>query len=155
MKTIFSIIILIICGYIANLVGVFVLNIAGIPGSLVAGRSDKNSSFRYGLGIFISMLGQAYVYLAYVAFIVNWTFLAVFIQKVSFIIWPVSFFAAFIPIFFMASIARKEGAEDGYTNAQITALRFNVFVAFIAFFIFIIFPNMMNMVYFWVPYINY
>lgn len=154
MKTIFSIVLLMIWSAVADYLAVFILNIVGVLGALIAGSPQKSSKVKYLFGIIISTLGQSYVYLAYVAFIVNWTLLARSIQKVNIIVWPVAFLAAIIPICFGWARARREADADGYTNAQISALALTVLFSFIAFFVFILNIQIMQFVYWWVPYMK-
>jgi len=82
MKTLFTIGVLIVLAIIANFAAVFVLNIAGLPGALLAGKLEKRSKGQFIYGSVISAIGQSFVYLAYTAFIVNWTMLAISIQGV-------------------------------------------------------------------------
>ena len=85
MKTLFSVAVLIILAVIVNFVAVFVLNFAGLPGALLAGKPGKRSKWQFIFGFIISAIGQSFAYLAYTAFIVNWTMLATSKQDVSFI----------------------------------------------------------------------
>ena len=76
MTTLFCIFLLVVFGVVANFLSVFLLNIAGVLGALLAGSRRDSSPIRFWLGVAIAFLGQAYVYLAYVVFVVNWTHLA-------------------------------------------------------------------------------
>ena len=95
------------------------------------------------------------MYLAYTAFIVNWTMLTVLRQGVNIIIWPIAFLVVILPICANLIRARIEAREDGYfTNAQIEALHITVLIAFIGFFVFAFIPKIMAVIYGWVPYIG-
>jgi len=95
------------------------------------------------------------VYLAYTAFVVNWTILAISKQGVSFIIWPIAFLAVIIPLWFNLIHARVEAREDRYfTNVQIEALHITFLLTLVGFFIFTFIPKVMEIIYNWVPYIG-
>ena len=154
MKTLFSIVFLIIFGAIANFLIVFILNFAGVPGALLAGKPGKRSKGQFVFGSVISSIGQSFVYLAYTAFIVNWTILAVSKQNVSFIIWPIAFLAVILPLWFNLIRARVEAKEMEHASAQTEALHITLLLIFIGFFIFAFIPKIMEIIYNWVPYIG-
>jgi hypothetical protein len=77
MKTIFTLGLLILYAVVANFLTVFVLNIAGLPGAFLAGKPGFRSRSQFIIGSVVSALGQSFVYLAYTAFIVSWTMLAI------------------------------------------------------------------------------
>jgi hypothetical protein len=131
MKTFFLSVVLIVCGWVFYNVSLFVVNIAGFPGALVAWgtsaykeRQSLTGHLRFALGVIVSLIGQSYVYLAWVVLIVNFTrhesphvFAAV--------IWPVAFVASFFPVYFCAAAAsnrslvgtrRVERASDGSSS---------------------------------------
>lgn len=154
MKTLFSVVILIVLGVIANFLAVFILNFAGLPGALLAGKPGKRSKGRFIFGSIFSAIGQSYVYLAYTAFIVNGTMLAISKQGVSFIIWPIAFLAVVLPIWFNLIRARVEAKEMEHANPQTEALHITVLLTLIGFFIFAFVPRVMEIIYNWVPYIG-
>jgi len=156
MKTVFSIIMLIVFGVIAGFLSVFLLNIAGLPGALVAGKPGKRSNGRFIFGSIISALGQSYVYLAYVAFIVNWTMIAARrTDVVGFLLWPCAFLAVLIPMWLTLTRARVEDREQKSDNPQVEALHLTVVVALIGFFLFAFSPVVMKAAWGWVPYVKY
>lgn len=155
MTTLFSIIFLIIAGIVAKFVAIYVLNLVGAPGALIAGKPERPYKTKYILGCIIATIGQSYLYLGYTAFIVNWTLLVVSNQGVSFVIWPIALFVSTMPIGLTHLDADKEARADGYkTNAQIQALLLTSIMNFIAFFVFAFMPGIMRTVYAWVPYIS-
>lgn len=155
MKTLFSIAILIVMGIITNFIAVFILNIVGAPGALIAGSPGKRSKRQFVFGSIVSATGQSFVYLAYTAFVVNWTMLAISNQGVSVVIWPIAFLAVIIPLWFNLTHAKAEGDEMGHANAQTEALHITVLLTLIGFFIFAFIPRVMKVIYGWVPYIGY
>ena len=154
MKTLFSAAILILMGIISGYVGVFVLNIADLPGALMAGKPGRRSMRQFVFGSIISALGQSYVYLAYTAFTVNWTILAVSKQGVSFFVWPIAFLAVIFPLFLNLIRARVEAKEMEHASAQTEALHITFLSTLVGFFIFAFVPRVMEFVYNWVPYIE-
>ncbi|MFH1182743.1 MAG: hypothetical protein V1690_00580 [Candidatus Moraniibacteriota bacterium] len=156
MKTLFSISVLIILAILVNFIAVFVLNFAGLPGALLAGNPGKRSRKQFIFGSIVSAVGQSFVYLAYVAFIVNWSILAISKQgAVSFIIWPVAFLAVLFPLWLNLIRAGVEERETGHANAQAQALYITLILTFVGFFAFAFVPRIMEIIYFWVPYVNY
>ena len=155
MKTLFSIGVLAILGVIANFVIVFILNIAGVPGALIAGKPEKRSKGQFIFGSVISAMGQSYVYLAYTTFVVNWTMLAIFKQGISFIIWAIAFLAVIVPLWINLIHARVEASEMKHAVAQTEALHITFLLTLIGFFIFAFIPKVMEIIYSWVPYVRY
>jgi len=154
MKTLFSITVLVILGIIVNFVAVFVLNFAGLPGALLAGKPGKRSKGQFIFGSIISAIGQSFVYLAYTAFIVNWTILATSKQGVSFIIWPIAFLVVVLPLGLNLVHARVEAKEMEHASAQTEALHITFLLTLIVFFIFAFIPRIMGIIYNWMPYIK-
>lgn len=154
MKTILTIGMMIIFFIIANFLIVFVLNIAGLLGVAVAGRPGDRTKRRFILGSLVSAFGQSFAYLAYTAFIVNWTALAIRYQGVSLVVWPVAFLAVLLPLWFNLIRARLESQEQGHANAQVEALHITVLLTLLGFFVFAFFPVAMQSIYSWVPYVG-
>jgi hypothetical protein len=156
MKTILSIAMLIVFGLIAYFLTSFLLNIAGLPGAFLAGKRGKSSKGRFIFGSIICALGQSYVYLAFIAFIVNSTIGAGRRNDVvGFLLWPFAFLAVFIPIVPTLGQATAEVRERGHVNAQTEALPFTFIVAFISFFVFAFVPIVMKTAWGWVPIIYF
>ncbi|MBN1255562.1 MAG: hypothetical protein JXA50_09845 [Deltaproteobacteria bacterium] len=155
MKTIFSIVMLIIFGVIVSFLSLYLLNIAGLPGALLAGAPGKHSKRRFIFGSIVSALGQSYVYLTFTAFIVNWTMLAARREDVvGFVVWPVAFFAVFIPIWLAHGRANTEAREQKSRNAQVEALGFTFLVSLLGFFVFAFVPSVMRAAWGWLPYMK-
>lgn len=154
MKTLFLVVVLVVLGIVSGFVTVFILNITGLPGALMAGKPARRSRRQFMFGSIISAIGQSYVYLAYTAFTVNWTMLAVSKQGVSFIVWPIAFLVVILPLFFNLIHARVEAKEMEHASAQTEALHITFLSALIGFFIFAFVPRVMEIIYDWVPYIE-
>ncbi len=147
MKTLFTFGALIVLGIVANFVALFVLNIAGLPGALLAGKSGKRSKGQFIFGSIVSAIGQSFVYLAYTAFIVNWTMLAISLQGVSFIAWPIAFLAVILPLWMNLIHARAEDKETEHASSQVEALHITFILALIGFFVFAFAPKVMETIY--------
>lgn len=156
MKTVFAIVMLLIFGLVAGgVIAVVVLNLAGLPGALLAGRPGKRSPARFYAGTTVSALGQSYVYLAYAAFIVNWTMLAAARHDVAgVVLWPISFLAVFAPIYVQLIRARVEASELRYGNPQVEALHITALAALVGFFVFAFAPSVVRLAWHWVPYVE-
>ncbi len=153
MTTLYTIILLIVFSAVVSFIGVFVLNIAGLPGAFIAGRQQTRSKMQLKIGIIVSAIGQSYIYLAYQVWIINWTFAVVTFQDVTnFIVWGVTFLAVYLPVLKMRTIARLEDDEFGsfYRNPQVEALDITTIVSFVAFFVFVFIPSTMNSLWGWV-----
>jgi hypothetical protein len=113
MKTLFAIGMLIIFGIGAGILSVWVLNIAGIPGALLAMDYVKSNNVRKALAVIVVVLGQSYVYLAYVSFIVNWTMKASMRDDVplGFLLWIPAFLTVFIPVWLCMVRGRAEARK--------------------------------------------
>lgn len=154
MKTIFTVVVLIIFAMVANFLIVFLLNLAGVPGVLAAGKPGQRSKTRFIVGSLVAALGQSLVYLGYVAFIVNWTRLAILVQDVNVIAWPVAFLAVMVPIWMNLIRARLEARELGFANPQVEALHITTLIALLEFFVFAFVPSAIEPVYGWLPYVH-
>lgn len=154
MKTLFSIGLLAVYAVAAGWAAVFVLNIAGLPGAIAAGKAGARSKNRFIFGSFVSAFGQSAVYLAYTIFIVNWTRLAINYQKCSIVLWPFAFLAVILPLWGNLIHARVEDRENDHANPQVEALHLTFIATLIAFFVFAFFPSVGTTIYGWVPYMN-
>lgn len=155
MKTVFCIGLLIVFGVVANFLAVFALNIVGLPGALLAGKPGERSKQRFIFGSLVAAVGQSYVYLAYVAFIVNWTRLAVARpDTVAWLLWPFAFLAAMLPVLICLLHGKSEAREQEFANPQVEALHITVIAAFVGFGLFKFLPVLAQLGWGWVPYID-
>jgi len=154
MKAVFTVGLLIVFAIVANFLMLFLLNLAGVPGALAAGKPGKRSKAQFIAGSLISALGQSLVYLGYVAFVVNWTRLAISIQDVSVIVWSVAFLAVMVPIWTNLIHARLEAREASFANPQEQALHITTLIALLGFFLFAFAPKSIEPVYGWIPYVH-
>ena len=154
METVFTIFLLIVFGIIALILQLFILNLGGVPGVLLAGKPGKRTKQRFIFGSIVSALGQSYINLAYTAFIVSWTLLAVNSRDiVEFLIWPFAFLAVILPIWITLIKARVEAKEVEYASAQTEALHITFIITFIGFILFAFVPTVMKSLWGWVPYV--
>jgi hypothetical protein len=155
-KTVLTAIVLVIFGVVANFLSIWVLNIAGLPGALIALGKTKPGKGRAIIAIILAALGQSYVYLAYTAFIVNWTSGASVRNDVplGFLLWLPAFLAVFIPIWLAVGAARVEAAERGSMAVQVEALHITTCLAILGFIVFAFVPNLIKLGWGWVPYVR-
>jgi hypothetical protein len=155
MKTLFCVILLIVFGIIANFLSIIILNVAGLPGALLAGFPGKRSRGQFIFGSVVSALGQSYVYLAFIAVIVGWTTLAANREDViGLLLYPFAFLTTFVPIWFALIRARVEAREQKDASVQVEALHITVIVAFVGFFVFVFAPSVMRFAWGWLPYVR-
>lgn len=156
MITLKLILVLLFIGVIATFVSVFILNIAGMVGGLIAVLAKGNNNFLKFLGLLLSALGQMYVYLAYVAFIVNWVRLSIVNANVSWVAWVVAFIAVMGPIWKTLIAAKVEHEENELhtDNIPLIALYYTTAAAFIGFFILAFIPNLIGFLWGWLPYVE-
>jgi len=170
MKTFFLIVLLIVCLCLgAWKIFLFALNMAGVPGSLIAaGLSWPPKSFpsnceagrvfsfrsmiRFLTAAMVATLGQSYVYLAFVAFIVSFTRHRAHGEGMfSYVLWSMAFIASFAPIYLCTAAAIFEAAEGkSEWNANVYAIRFTELIAVIAFFVFAFYPNLIALGWSWI-----
>jgi hypothetical protein len=122
---------------------------------LEAGFGARQGWARTILGITLSVLGQSYVYLAFVALVVTWTKYYIHQAGLSPIfVWPASFFAGVFPIYCCAAAADAEYSQGSGSGVQTTAVLIGQFVAAIGFFVFIFFPRVAALGWPWVPWLS-
>jgi len=154
MKTLFAIVMLFVFALVANFLFPIVANIAGLPGALLA-LSDLRSKGRRALGVIVAAIGQSYVYLAFVAFVVNWTMLAAKREDtIGFLLWPAAFLAIFCPMANCLGHAQDEAKEAKFVNAQVAALPLTILAGPIGFFVFLFAPSVMRFGWGWLPYMK-
>ena len=150
MKTLFLSVVLIASGFGAWRISLFALNIAGLPGALIAWRtSDKSESIvgalRFLVGVIVSALGQSYIYLVWVVLIVNFTKHESHVVFAP-VIWPVAFIASFFPIYFCAAAGAGEAATgQSEWNPQVYAILYSQVLTIIGFFVFAFFPSVIEL----------
>ena len=156
MKTIITIVLLVISAGITSYLTPILLNIAGLPGALfMFPKKEKRSKSRFILGVPVSALGQSYVYLSYTAFIVSWTMNAASrADVVGFLVWPIAFLAVFVPLSSSVLHSEKEIEETGIVGVQSVALRITLVVALLGFFVFAFEPTLMDLAWGWVPFVG-
>lgn len=142
-------------GFVANYLIVIILNIAGLPGALMAGKPGVRTKRQFIFGSMISALGQSYIYLGYVAFVAGWTSQAAGRDDVAgFVIWPFAFLAVTLPVWFNLIRARAEASELPYGSPQSEALHLTFLFALVAFFVFSFAPIVMRAAWAWVPFVS-
>jgi hypothetical protein len=154
MKTLMSIAILVGFGIAAQFLSIFLVNLAGTPGALLGGTPGARSKGRFVIGSLVSALGQSYAYLAFVAFVVNWTKLASHREDVvGIFLWPVSFLVCFVPIYMCLIRGRVEAREQCHANAQVEALHITVLLTLVGFIVFTFLPRAIRLGWPWIPYL--
>ena len=112
MSTLIAVVILIVIGFSGQWLWLTALNIAGMPGALIGlqfRRDHEVRSVRGILGTAVAVLGQSYVYLAFVALVVSLTKYYIHQNGVSPVfVWPASFSACVFPIYLCAAAEKLD-----------------------------------------------
>lgn len=159
MKTILIIVFFIILyGVVSRFLGITVLNIAGLPGALIAIKAKRRSQPSYIAGLVLSVIGQAYIYLAFMIYVINWT--RTHVDPESFTKYLIWFFCAGATIGAIQQMhiqATKEAKENSQTklNPQVQALFVTEILAFFGFFSILFFPQITEPLWGWVNRIGY
>ncbi len=175
MKTIYAVVMLLTFGGVAKMLTPFILTVVSLPGRFIA-FPNATSTFtkpRFILGTIIATILQSYVYLAYTAFIINWTMLAIQKQRVSFIVLPLTFLATILPVWFafkdfrlnvkeMDLLNKEKLGEFSRHEAEKSKSMFNILaqaslitflLTLLGFFVFSSAPEIMDIIYGWVPFV--
>lgn len=158
MKTIFVIVLYAVLGTLAGWIVSFLANLTGGLGALVGslGRLQNLAGARKGLAVVCCSLGQAYVFLAWVAFVVAYTTLITRHQPVvRWLVWIAAFYAAMMPgiAAARADLAEKDDPELKRSVAS-NALIISGLLDVLGFFLFVFWPALMLYGWVWVPYVS-
>ncbi len=156
MSTISTLLYLILFGIIWGFLSVFIVNISGLLGALVAGKPGIRSKLQFRSGSIIASLGQTYIYLAYASFIISWSALQIRVGNTNkYFVWIMTFLVIIIPVWRDFIHARVEDKENNsnYANPQVEGLHLTVPLVVLGFFIFNFAPSIMKLLWGWVPYV--
>jgi len=166
---------LIVFGIVTKLLSSFALTLISLPGRFIAfpDNAHKQSKAKMIGGIIVSICIQSFIYLAYTAFIVGWARSSALGEANQFIVWPIAFLAATVPIAFSLKEFRKSVKETEHATKdmskklkqaiggpeikmfkmlyQATLITFLLTLAM--FLIFVISPTIMESIYSWIPYV--
>lgn len=138
-------------GTIAAALYTFFIGFAGLPGALLttAAAKRRGDSVTPLWGLFLTMAGQLYASLAFVALVIQFTDnrLREAAGFGKWFAWTVAFFVAVAPV----GIALKDAARSRRRNIQHSAMAFAAPLTVIGFFLFSFFPAIMNAGWGWVP----
>jgi hypothetical protein len=155
MKTFAAVFTLIVIGFFGQTFWLTVLNLAGMPGAFLGWPSGKLLLPRMILGTMLAILGQSYVYLAYVALVVAGTKHYVHQAALSPIfVWSACFFACVFTIYCCAAAAGAEYSQGSGSGVQTNAVLIGQLVAAIGFFLFVFFPNVIALGWPWTPWLS-
>ena len=145
--------ILFVFGVIANFLFVFIGNIGGLPGAMLAGSPVTRSKGRFIFGSIVCAIGQSYIYLAYAAFVVSWTDSRIQ-QGFSKFNWIAAFLAVSFPLWINLIRSRVESREFSHANPQVEGMHLTLLIVIVIFFVFVFFDNSILYMYGWLPFIQ-
>jgi len=159
MKTLFVILQFGILGTLCGWVVSFLANLAGAAGVLLGslGRLSDLSGFRKALAVIVCALFQAYVFLAWVAFVVSYTpFVTSTKPVVHWLAWIVSFYVAMVPVISAIGQSTREERNDPQLKRSVphVALGISGMLDTIGFFVFAFLPKTMLYGWAWVPFVR-
>ncbi len=145
-------------------ISTIVMNITGLPGTLIASKSTSKKQPKYIIGLIICVIAHLYTSLAIMIYIMNWTRHLINPDSISkYFIW---FFCLILLTVTMEGIYRnaknefKENKSEhlnipNYLNPQIASLRITRIFVFVGFWIFLFFPEFTNPFWGWVNNIGF
>lgn len=157
MSTLSTLLYLILFGFLWGFLSVFIVNIAGLPGALVAGKPGIRSKVKFRSGSIIASLGQTYIYLAYASFVISWSAIQINGGNANkYLVWIMTFLVIVIPVwkdFIRARIEDKQN-NSSYSNPQVEGLHLTVPLVLLGFFTLAFAPILMKLLWGWVPYVT-
>lgn len=158
-----------IAGLIAAMIfgsfmGTIITNLGGLPGALIALNANwetRRQSARWIVGFIVTLVGQSYVALAWVALVVS--VIRLFIADPDVWSGPIWFVGFFTAISVAAGANRQavqeqqlgdEIAENTRKGVQYQALPGAGIISFVGFFVFVFFPNVMSQMFGWLPLVD-
>jgi hypothetical protein len=131
---------ILVSGIVIKFIAPILLNIIGLPGSLIGLKSTEKNQFKYLFGSFICAIGHTYLYVSFVIYVI------IISQKLiikyslnNYIIWFLTFIVligTIQQIYYNAKIEFKEN-KTNYLNPQINGLFITQFTSFFAFVFFL------------------
>ncbi len=152
------IILLLIYILVSRILGVFFLNIVGLPGAIIGRYSISKSEPKYLLGLITTLLGHVYLYLSFMVYIIAWTRQRIVDEGfIKYLIWFFCLVCAVGTIQQIYFQAKKEAIEtpSKFINPQIQSLLITEVISFFSFFIFVFYPNAIEPLWTWVLKIGY
>ncbi|WP_157491889.1 hypothetical protein [Gelidibacter mesophilus] len=155
----FSIIVgcIILFSLISRIIGPIILNIVGLPGALIGLKSFDKKEIKYIIGSIISGIGQSYLYIAFMIYIINFSRLLIDVTGVNkYFMWTICFILLIGTIQQIRHKGKLEfnqtqkETDSYYENPQLTGLLITEIVAFIGFFAIVFYPNMIDPIWTWV-----
>lgn len=156
MDTLKTVLILIIGGIILGWITIILLPIIGMLGEGIAGAPEKRTKLRLSIGIWIGALFQSYFYFSYIALVISWVHTRINTESwTNFIIWTISFLVCLVPVFLGSSHAKyhHNAKRTGNLSALAESMRITAIFSIIAFFVFMFNRDVMNILWWWIPYV--
>ncbi len=143
-------------GILLGWITIIFLPIVGMFGEGIAGAPANRTKLRLSIGIWIGVLFQSYFYFSYIALVISWVHTRINPENwTKFIVWTISFLVCLVPVFLGLAQAKNHHAakQTGYYSAITESMRVTAFFSILAFFTFIFYPQIMKILWFWVPYV--
>jgi hypothetical protein len=159
MKTILVVVLFAVVGTLCGWIIGLLANLAGGVGAVVGflGRPKEVSGVRKLLPVVTCILGQNYVFLAWVAFVVSYTTLVTTEQPVvRWLVWIVAFYAAMVPSIQACGDSVRADKENPELKNSVPhiALGFSGPISAAGFFLFTFLPRTKLYAWGWVPFVE-
>ena len=141
---------------ISRLIGPLFLNTVGLPGALIGSKSYEKKEIKYIIGSIVSGIGQSYLYIAFMIYIIDFSRLLINEKGVNkYFMWIICL------IFLLGTIQqiRHKGKLDfsqtqKETNSshdpQLTGLLITEIITFVGFFVIVFYPKIIHPLWTWV-----
>lgn len=139
-----------------SFLSLIILNMAGLPGALL-NLGNKNQNIRYYISVFFAFLGQLYIYLAFVSFIISYCNFKIENDSINkYLLYIIAFFVIVPPIAKMSIDAEKEAKLSSLEllPPQVSALKWTWLISTICFFVFIFNAEIMTSLWGYIPYVK-
>lgn len=162
--TLFQVAVLLAIMIVGSFIGTIVTNLGGLPGAIItlnANWENRWSGARWILGFIVTTVGQSYIALAWVALVIST--IKLFVTAPDVWVWPIWIVGFFTAISVAAGANRQavqeqrsgdEIAELTRNGVQYQALPVTGIVSMIGFFVFVFFPNLMSLMFGWLPLVD-
>jgi hypothetical protein len=144
---------------LTRLLGIFVLNIVGLPGALISLNSKTRKEPRYLLGLTICLIGHIYVYTSFIIYLIIWVKLKthnlnIFYKYSIWIFCLITIIKIIKQIYLNAQLESNQETNT-FKNPQIESLFIVYLLSFVIFFTIIFFPKVINPLWIWIIKIGY
>ncbi len=138
---------------ISRVVGPVLLNIAGLPGSLIGFKSKNKTDLKYVIGAIVSSIGQSYLYISFMIYMIEFSKTLIAVKNPNkYFMWIFCFIFLVGTIQQIRHKANLEALRNksDFKNPQLTGLLVTEITSFISFFVIVFYPPIIDPFWIWV-----